>query len=157
MQRFAVLGALGAFLFAVPAWAGGWAATTLDSLPSTVQAGQEYSIGYTIRQHGVSPYNQATPSIQVRQGNQQLTFTGKRDGDGHYVSTVQFPATGDWTWTVDQDPFAPQELGSISVTAAPQTVTVQRSSQFSLLGYGLAGVLALGVLIWRRPLRQTVR
>src|SRR5438105_13523803 len=88
---------------ATPVLAGGWAVTSLDPLPAGLQAGQTYRLGYVIRQHGVTLFDKATPQIRIQQGDQQLTFRGFPSGDpGHYVSEVQFPSAGSWTWVVDQ-------------------------------------------------------
>ncbi|HET6318844.1 MAG TPA: hypothetical protein VFG86_20505 [Chloroflexota bacterium] len=145
-------------LVAAPASAGGWAVTTLDALPAGgFEAGQTYDIGFTIRQHGVSPFNQATPRIRASLGDTYLSFGATRDGNGHYVARVQFPAEGSWTWVVDQAPFATQELGTLTVRpAAPAALTEPQLAAGSIaqavLGYALAGLLALVVLLWRRPL-----
>ena len=40
---------------APPALAGGWAVTTLDGAPAVFRAGQSQTVGFTIRQHGVTP------------------------------------------------------------------------------------------------------
>lgn len=105
---------------AAPAGAGGWAVTTLDPLPTSFEAGATYVIGYTIRQHGERPINDAQPRISIRSGSVQpwQHFDGQPTGAaGHYVSEVRFPAAGTWDWQVDQRPFAPQKLGQITVVA----------------------------------------
>lgn len=109
-------------LLGAPALAGGWAVTTLDELPPDLKATETYAIGYTIRQHGVSPVNVeqmgGTTEVQITSpdGAKTLRYKGVADGaTGHYVAKVIFPYDGKWTWRVTQGPFAPQELGSISV------------------------------------------
>jgi hypothetical protein len=123
--RLALICAASAIVvFATPALAGGWAVTTLDPLPTSFEAGQTYRIGYTIRQHGVTPYRGATPEIRVHRGMMWLSFRGSPDGaPGHYVSEVRLPADGTWTWSVDQSPFAEQALGTIDITAATTATT----------------------------------
>lgn len=105
-----------------PALAGGWAVTTLDQLPPDLKATETYAIGYTIRQHGVTPVTpdrlEGTTQIQVTSpdGAKTLRYQGVPDGaPGHYVAKVIFPYDGKWTWRVTQGWFAPQELGSIDV------------------------------------------
>ena len=126
MRRIATaLSALAlSLLFAAPAFAGGWAVTTLDQLPPDIRATQTYSIGYTIRQHGVTPVNVeqmgGTTEIQVTapDGAKTLRYKGAQEGaTGHYVATVIFPYQGSWTWRVTQGPFQPQGLGTASVLA----------------------------------------
>jgi hypothetical protein len=121
------LAAMAALWLTSSALAGGFAITTLDPLPHGMQAGQTYQIGYLIRQHGVTPIRDATPSILISRGTERWTFAGRAEGAaGHYVSDVTFPADGDWLWEVDQSPFPmPQTLGSISVAAIPAPVVAE--------------------------------
>jgi hypothetical protein len=121
------LAAMAALWLTSSALAGGFAITTLDPLPHGMQAGQTYQIGYLIRQHGVTPIRDATPSILISRGTERWTFAGRAQGAaGHYVSDVTFPADGDWLWEVDQSPFPmPQTLGSISVAAIPAPVAAE--------------------------------
>lgn len=112
--------------------AGGWAVTTLDPLPD-IHAGQPYTIGWTIRQHGQTPIDVerlgGTTEIQATtpDGSRTLTFPGKRDGGptGHYAATIQLPVEGTWTWQVTQGPFQAQPLGTLPVLAA--TAPVQQT------------------------------
>jgi hypothetical protein len=104
-----------------PAIAGGWAVTTFDGLPGEFVAGTSYTLGYTIRQHGVTPINvEHTQIVAVGKSGKTLSFAGARDGAvGHYVATLNFPADGTYAWQVTQTPFGPQELGTLVVVAAP--------------------------------------
>jgi hypothetical protein len=128
---FAVpLAAVTALWLSSAALAGGFAVTTLDPLPDAFHAGQTYRIGYLIRQHGVSPFTQAQPRIRISKGHgEQLSFAGFPEGaPGHYVSEVNFPSDGPWTWLVDQNPFPiPQELGAISVLPTAPTAPAPKS------------------------------
>ena len=121
---FAVL-ALSLGIFAVPAVAGGWAVTTFDDLPGQFISGHEYALGYTIRQHGQTPVNvDKTEILAIASSGRALSFPGTSKGDvGHYVATVFFPAGGTYTWQVTQLPFAPQDLGTLSVVAASGTTS----------------------------------
>lgn len=159
LLRSTALAAAALMLVAYPALAGGWAVTTLDPLPADgLHAGQSYAVGFTIRQHGVTPFNQASPRIRASSGATSLSFGATRDGNGHYVASVELPREGTWTWAVDQTPFATQELGTLNVQPpvaeaspvepAPAAMT---SLEQGLLGYAFAGLLALVVLLWRRP------
>jgi len=137
---------------AVPTLAGGWAITTLDAVPNDFEAGQSYSIGYTIRQHGVHPYPDAATSIRIADadGRTEL-FRARPEGEpGHYVAEVRFPAAGVWQWEVDQSPFAPQPLGTVQVApasapAAPLPAAPRPSLSLTLLRVALP-VAALGAL-----------
>ncbi len=117
-----------AVLGAPVALAGGWAVTTLDTLPNELRAGEMYPIGYTIRQHGQTPLITAESGIEIRaqQGGPVEWFAGTPEGPrGHYVAQVRFAESGEWEWTAVQTPFQPQPLGSISIMPAralmPQT------------------------------------
>lgn len=99
--------------------AGGWAVTTFDQLPPEFIAGQTYHLGYTIRQHGVTPLRvDHTAVIAVPKAGQELSFPGRPEGDlGHYVVDLAFPP-GSYTWRVTQQPFMAQELGALVVGAS---------------------------------------
>ncbi|TME69269.1 MAG: hypothetical protein E6I48_15985, partial [Chloroflexi bacterium] len=115
--------ALSLGIFASPVVAGGWAVTTFDNLPDQFVFGHEYALGYTIRQHGVTPINvDKTEILAVATTGRTLSFPGKSDGAvGHYIASVYFPAGGTYSWQVTQEPFAPQDLASISVLGAAGT------------------------------------
>ena len=127
MLRTLVLAAM--LMLALPsaALAGGWAVTTLDSVPDGFEAGQTYAIGYTIRQHGVTPVSVDRTEIRVThsESGKRLSYRGVPEGPvGHYVAKVTIPAAGTWTWDVTQGPFEAQPLGTLSVTM-PGTAAVQ--------------------------------
>jgi hypothetical protein len=161
MQRIALALGCAALLLvmASPASAGGFAVTTLDSVPAPLVAGQTYHIGFMLRQHGITPVRDATPSIVIRSGRLRQAFPAKADGvAGHYMASVTFPSDGEWTWSVDQSPFpAPQELGAVTVAApsATSTPVVKPPAEFAMLGvFGVGGVgLALSVGLSRSSRR----
>jgi hypothetical protein len=108
--------------FAGPASAGGWAITTLDPLPATIEPGQVTPIGYTIRQHGVTPVTiDATTLVVTLADGRALRFPGTPDGPtGHYVATVTVPEPGQFALSIEQGWFGPQDLGHVTVgTGAP--------------------------------------
>jgi hypothetical protein len=113
--------ALAALGIQSPALAGGWAVTTFDDLPGEFVAGQNYDLGYTIRQHGKTPINvDRTEIVAYGKSGKTLSFAGRADGPvGHYTATVYFPAEGAYTWQVTQGPFEPQALGTLTVHATP--------------------------------------
>ena len=106
-------------LSAGTAFGGGWAVTTLDQLPPEFHAGAPYALGYTIRQHGQTPIRVDDTRVQITANGTTTSFAGEADGAlGHYVATVTFPAAGSYRWQITQGPFAPQELGDVTVLAA---------------------------------------
>jgi len=101
---------------AVPAFAGGWAVVTLDSLPQGVAPGAAFTIGFTVRQHGVTPLSNLDPAPQVTAKNAQtgevVRSTATDDGPrGHYVARLTFPSSGEWSWGIQafggQQPMPP--------------------------------------------------
>jgi hypothetical protein len=114
---------------AVPAaLAGGWAVTTLDEVPTTITAGETYAIGYTVRQHGQTPFSGNETGIEIRSGTggAKQRFAGVAQGaPGHYVAQVKFPEAGEWQWSADQTPFQPQALGKIVVSTVAPPVAAQ--------------------------------
>ncbi len=143
-------------LFVAPALAGGWAVATLDTLPpGGLHAGETYRMGYTIRQHGQTPFDGATTEIRARSlaTSAAASFRGvPGDGRGRYVAEVRFPAAGEWTWLVTQEPFAPQELGTLTVLpplASPGTPPVVPASARTAVPVpvGALGTLAVAGLL----------
>ncbi len=101
-----------------PASAGGWAVTTLDPLESP-RPGEPVDVGFTIRQHGVSPVAVEDVAILVTDSHGATeSFTARPDGPvGHYVAAVTFPASGSFRWSVEQGWFGAQDLGTVRVGA----------------------------------------
>jgi hypothetical protein len=117
------------------ATAGGWAVTTLDPLPAAPTAGATMAVGFTIRQHGVTPVDFSTwgevpdVAVVVESTAGPLRFVATAEGTpGHFVADVTFPEAGTFTWSVEQGPFAPQELGTISVAASSERATPASTS-----------------------------
>ena len=190
LRRFVLAVALGLTVaLAGPAQggnAGGWAVTTFDDLPGQFVAGQSYTLGYTIRQHGISPIKVESTGIflQNASGGTVASFPGAAEGAlGHYVATVRFPAAGTFTWYVTQAPFAEQQLGPITVAAAvgqaqpaqpaapvpapaqpaaaaPATTVQGANDMGARLGLAVASIAATALFIWqltRYRRRSTLR
>ena len=152
-------------LAAPVAWAGGWAVTTMDPLPSEgFEAGQTYRLGWTIRQHGDKPFAGATTEIRiVGSGGERHVFRGLPEGPtGHYAADVRFPTAGEWSWEVTQEPFASQRLGTVQVREAAPTFAPQAAAQpaaasppapehlgLVLVALPVATVLACALFAWR--------
>jgi len=107
-----------------PASAGGWAVTTLDPLPAGgVAPGRPTAIGYTVRQHGITPIALADSALLITLADGQvLRFPGVPDATpGHHVAQVTVPVAGHVALAVDQGWFADQDLGHLDVGSAPAT------------------------------------
>ena len=142
----------GAFLLATPALAGGWAVITLDELPGEIVAGQPLEIGFTVRQHGVTPLGDLTPNVYTRQGDLKVNAQAKAQGEtGHYVATLIFPEAGEWTWSI-QAFTGNQPMPALSVIVAPMPsqskspVSVPSNLPLLAGSLGLIG-LAVGTFI----------
>lgn len=150
------------------AHAGGWAVVTLDPLAASPVEGQPLSVGFTVLQHGVTPYTTANASITVTDAaGRTERFVAKPEGaPGHHVAQVTFAGSGVHRWEVQPDWFAPQPLGEINVaratvaapssdatasaTATTTTTTTTTREPFALalrITLALALALALGVVI----------
>jgi hypothetical protein len=144
---------------APPAGAGGWAVSALDATPVPV-AGQELEVGFTVRQHGVSPVNpDGEVGIEVRSASGVVTaFAARPDGaTGHYVADVTFPEAGRFTWQILQGWFAPTDLGAIDVTPAGSgpdgagpsvtTTVTERAPWWARTLVPLVGVAGLALML----------
>lgn len=113
-------------LAASPAAAfGGWATSSLDPMPVPA-AGEAVTVGFTIRQHGVTPTNPdeeagVTVEVVIRSpsGDQTAVPARQEGATGHYVAEVTFPEAGRASWAINQGWFGPYDLGPIEVAEAP--------------------------------------
>jgi len=118
-----------------PAWAGGWAVVTLDTLPTQVVAGQPFSIGFIVRQHGQRPMEGLAPTIILYSPDTRktTTVTAKAEGaTGHYTAEVTFPSAGTWDWSIDAFGFAPQPMPRLTVLGAAPAVSSGTRASLSL-------------------------
>ena len=115
---------------ATPAFAGGWAAVTLDQVPRDALAGRALSLGFMVRQHGVTPIDSAfggatmVPVLTARNSATGATLRAeaRKEGPvGHFVVDVTFPAEGTWRWEITPPPFEATDLGTLSVLPAGAT------------------------------------
>jgi hypothetical protein len=101
--------------------AGGWALTSLDSVPVPV-AGRSLDVGFTIRQHGVTrvnPTGDVGVSVESAGGRVQ-EFPAQAEGPpGHYVARVLIDEPGASTWQIRQGWVPPQDLGVVEVRDSP--------------------------------------
>src|SRR5690349_17408227 len=86
---------------AIPVFAGGWAVITLDELPTGVVAGETFTVGFVVRQHGRTPMDGLYPTITATLlKDEQFTVSAEPDGEpGHYTATLTFPTEGEWQWS----------------------------------------------------------
>ena len=89
-------------VFALPVLAGGWAVITLDELPTDVVAGKPLTVGFTVRQHGITPMDGLEPMVTARLGfSEKFVVQAEPEGErGHYTATLAFPEEGNWEWSI---------------------------------------------------------
>ncbi|MEU4327820.1 hypothetical protein [Nonomuraea dietziae] len=106
---------------AAPARAGGWAATYLDPVPASFQAGATYTVGFWMLQHGTHPYEGSDlgkVGLKFTDGARSLEFTGvELKEKAHYAAALALPA-GRWKVEAIQGWFAPFEIGTLQVPGA---------------------------------------
>jgi len=99
MSRIALVMLLAFGAIAGTAQAGGWATVELgEPVPSDLSAGTPWKVELIVKQHGVTPLDDVTPSVEITnaQGAKEL-FQAKPAGKpGTYVAEVTFPAGGEW-------------------------------------------------------------
>jgi hypothetical protein len=150
MQRLLTALAIAAGLAvagSAPAIAGGWAVTTLDPLSSPLP-GEEVDVGFTIRQHGVTPVAVDDVAILVTDARGVTeSFTAHAEGPvGHYVAAVTFPPAGTYRWSVEQGWFGRQDLGTVRVGAGVTAVD-PGAERWSLAWRAALPLLAVALLL----------
>lgn len=149
-----LLAILLSLVLAVPAHAGGWAVITLDELPSGAVAGEQLSVGFTVRQHGITRMTGLSPRITaILPGEEKLVVTAKEEGEpGHYSASLTFPKAGEWQWAIEAFTMY-QPMPALTVSADKITAVNppdQEAAPVSLLNSSMLPIsmalIALGLL-----------
>jgi hypothetical protein len=103
---------------------GGWAVVALDPLPGTPVEAQPLTVGFTILQHGETPYTTVNAAILVTDATGRVErFVATPAGPpGHHTAVVTFPKAGSYRWDIVPDWFPKQSLGEITVASSTATV-----------------------------------
>lgn len=153
-----------------PAAAGGWVVITLDELPGPIRAGKIVRLGFTVRQHGVTPINGVTPVLTTAnpETGETITAEAQQVGEtGHFEVAVVFPGAGTWEWRLKAPPF-PQETHFEPITVLPAASTGdtilsvgvtpgEARAAMRWAGAGLLGAAALLTLVGRRRRDRVAR
>jgi len=107
-------------LIPAPAKAGGWALTVLDPLPNRIEAGQTYTVGMWLLQHGFHPYEgDDLGAVELRLVRADGRTSGFKAAPlkekAHFVTTLVVPAAGTYTVVAKQGWFADYEIGTLTV------------------------------------------
>lgn len=118
------LALLFALVITIPAFAGGWAVITLDELPAGVIAGEPFTVGFMVLQHGRTPMTDLDPTILIESpaGEKSVVLANAEGEPGHYAATLNFPTEGNWNWTIQAFSME-QKMPALSV-AAPTVASV---------------------------------
>ena len=104
--------------FAPAVLAGGWAVITLDGVPDEPRAGEPWSIGFTVLQHGQTPVHKLDDGYNGVMVEPTFVATNPATGErvevvavptkevGHFSLEVTFPSEGEWQWTIFPAPLA---------------------------------------------------
>ena len=129
-------------LLALPvgaALAGGWAVVSLDNPPGEIHAGQPWTMGFTVLQHGQTPVHRLDATTPVEP---LLVATNTADGRrvevdaqpteevGHFVVEVTFPSDGTWEWIIYPNPLGGDTLFEpLTVLPATAATTDEAAAQ----------------------------
>jgi hypothetical protein len=143
---------------AAGALAGGWAVITLDAPPGEIRAGQPWTVGFTVLQHGVTPvhgFADGTPvepllvARNLDAGRRVEVMATPTEEVGHFIAEVTFPVEGEWTWTILPNPLAGDAaFEPLTVLPAAPQLSGAAKAQPSAAPAAAPGVLAADGLRW---------
>ena len=170
MRRLLIaLGVLAVLALAPTALAGGWATVGLDSTPDGTAAGGKWNVNITVMQHGRTPLEGVTPTVTIRNGDAEKTFTATATKQpGVYRASVTFPSEGKWTYVVHDGfesnqahSFPPVDIGqnaSAPAAAPPKTSAPAAADDGSSLTWlvfpGIALIAAAVAILLLRDRRR---
>src|SRR3990170_1074323 len=140
----------------VPGFAGGWAVVTLDSLPEGVVPGVDFTIGFTVRQHGVTLLSDLNPAPVVTAKHTESdevvrSIAAPEGGPGHYAAQLSLPSSGEWYWGILAFGPEAQSMPPLVVSAARASAASEPASMPTALAVMAAGLAVLGIgLAFRR-------
>jgi hypothetical protein len=158
MRRIALLLVLAVLVPAGVAKAGGWATVELGEAPSGLEAGKPWKVELIVKQHGITPMADVTPSITiVSSKGAEKTFPARPTGTiGHYVANVQFPSAGTWSARIsdgftDATPHRISTLNVVGNAASPAGFPWPQAAMVAFVALLFIGgwFAAGGTLPWR--------
>lgn len=140
--------------------AGGWSVVTLDSSPVNLQPGVPFTVGFVVRQHGVTPLGGLTPNVTLTNAatNERVTARATAEGaTGHYVVTLTLPATGAWNWQIDAfgppAVLSPIQVGATASAPATAPARFAWATWPALALLAALSVVSVGALVLARTRR----
>ena len=82
---------------------GGWAVVSVAKIPDAWIAGKPLQLTWQVRQHGVTPLDGLTPTLEARAGSRRVTgrtWAFDEGGQQGYRGTITFPEPGEWQVTI---------------------------------------------------------
>ena len=132
-MRLLLAVALAVLAFPAAAAAGGWATVEVAAPPGGIDPGEPWRATLVVKQHGMTPLDDARPSILIDngRGDTKQFFAEHAGRPGTYVVDVTFPSKGTWKarafdgWT-DATPhrLAPIEIPTTGAPAPPRAPDV---------------------------------
>jgi len=128
-SRFSIaLAIVLSLVFVLPVLAGGWAVITLDELPTGIVAGEPFTVGFTVLQHGKTPMTGLEPTITANLYKEtEFVVDAEPEGKpGHYTATLTFPKEGQWRWSIQA--FSMDQAMPMLSVVAPSVASANQSA-----------------------------
>ena len=161
MLRLTIVAAVASLVVAGTASAGGWATAGVSPPPpDDPSGGSTWNTDITIKQHGVTPLDNITPAVILRNTatGEEQQFKGTPTGKpGTYSAEVVFPDSGRWAVQV-YDGFTEygnatrHNFGVVALDGPAASAAGEFPLGWTLAGVGaaIAGIVALVLFLRRR-------
>jgi mono/diheme cytochrome c family protein len=158
-----LLGLLLILVIALPAYAGGWAAITLEEWPTQIVAGTPLAIRFAVRQHGVTLLPGLDPVINLKNTGSGKTLslhaTPVEGQPGFYEATLTFPDEGTWEWSIQAFTMN-QSMPDLQVSAGGLAPTIEAPQPspgpFTTVMIGLGLVVLITAFTIRKKIRWSL-
>ena len=75
---------------------GGWAVVAVESVPDYLVVGKPTELVFSVRQHGVTPMSDLSPTIVASSGRREITSRATLLPNARYRADLSVPETGTW-------------------------------------------------------------
>jgi hypothetical protein len=135
-----------ATLAAATVAAGNYAETSIvDGASTPPTAGEERELRLLLLQHGVTPVDHGTVQLtaSLPGTDEIITVPATSVGGGEWVTTVTFPAAGDWQLRIVHSVFETPPASAFAVDASPAAAWLPAAGSIAAMLL-VAAVLILG-------------